>query len=126
MAEAELLRRPVKQGLKLRMAEPRNGDDVSAAILSHVHHEVAFGDIMRQPAAAIIVPMLFLPETRTPLDDLLDCCCLCSCFLQSHYCFSFSFFLESMKVKEEGEEEELERVKGGGGGENGGEERGYL
>lgn len=69
VAEPELLLGPLEKALELGMAQPRNGHDVPAPVVPHVYHKMPLGYVMRE--GIFVIPVLFFPETRTPLDDVL-------------------------------------------------------
>lgn len=70
MVKPELLLSHLQQALKLRVAQPRNRDYVSASVFAYVHSEMPFRNIIRE--TAFIVAIVFLSEARTLLEDLLQ------------------------------------------------------
>lgn len=71
--EAKLFLSLSKEGLKLRMSQKGDGNNVSTSVFSDVDSEMAFGDIERKSIIVIVVVVL-LSQAGTSFEDLLEDC----------------------------------------------------
>lgn len=72
MIEAEFFFGLTQEALELRVSQEGDGNNVPRPVLSHVHREMALGDV--DGKTILIVAVLLLPQARASLEDLLKNC----------------------------------------------------
>lgn len=72
MIEAEFFFGLTQEALELRVSQEGDGNNVPRPVLSHVHREMALGDV--DGKTILIVAVLLLPQARASFEDLLEDC----------------------------------------------------
>lgn len=71
--EAKLFLGLSKEGLKLRVSQKGDGDNVSTSVFSDVDGEMAFGNIEGK-SIMVVVAVVLLSQAGTSLEDLFEDC----------------------------------------------------